>query len=155
MKIQSVSNNNKRREFEVKTRRGVYSFPYSRLDLRPSRDNPVAEVSVDRELGNEGFTYKLMSGDEASIHVDAVLDFNEDPAYLTDALLYRLTVEARRFMDQSPLGTRELTRRLGTSTSQLYRLLDPTNYRKSVRQMIELLHALDCEVDFVIRRRRA
>jgi hypothetical protein len=155
MKIQSVSNNKKRREFEVKTRKGVYSFPYSRLELKPCRENPVTEVFVDRELGNEGFTYKLSSGEGASIHVDAVLDFNEDPAYLTDALLYKLTVEARRRMDQSPLGTRELTRRLGTSTSQLYRLLDPTNYRKSVRQMIELLHALDCEVDFVVRQRRA
>ena len=155
MKIQSVSPNNRKREFQVKTRRGVYSFPYSRLDLRPSRDNPITQVSVDRELGNEGFTYKLLSGDEASVHVDAVLDFNEDPSYVADTLLYKLTVEARRRLDKSGVGTRELTRCLGTSTSQLYRLLDTTNYRKSFHQMIQLFHALDCEVDFVVKEERA
>jgi hypothetical protein len=155
MKILSVTHNNRRREFQVKTRRGDYDFPYSRLELKPSRENPIVEVAVDRELGSEAFTYKLLSGAEATVHVDAVLDFNEDPAFLTDALLYKLTVEARRRADQSPVGTRELSRRLGTSASQLYRLLDPTNYRKSVRQMLELLHALDCEVEFVVKRRRA
>jgi len=155
MKILSVTNNTRRRELQVKTRRGVYPFPYSRLDPKPSRANPIIDVSVDCEIGSEGFTYCLLSGGEATVHVDAVLDFNEDPAYLTDALLYRLTVEARRRADQSSVGTRELSRRLRTSASQLYRLLEPTNYRKSVRQMIELLHALDCDVDFVVKRRRA
>jgi len=155
MKIQRVTSDNKKREFQVKTRRGIYSFPYSRLDLKPSRDNPVTEVFPDRELGNEGFTYRLLSGDENTIHMDAVLEVNEDSAYLADALLYKLTVEARRRADKSPAGHRELARRLGTSTSQLYRLLDTTNYHKSVRQMIELLYALDCEVDFVFKERRA
>jgi hypothetical protein len=155
MKILSVANNTRRRKLQVKTRRGVYPFPYSRLKPKPSRANPIIDVYVDREIGDEGFTYSLLSGGEATVHVDAVLDFNEDPAYLTDALLYRLTVEARRRADQSSVGTRQLSRRLGTSASQLYRLLEPTNYRKSVRQMIELLHALDCDVDFVVKRRRA
>lgn len=155
MKILSVIHNNRRHEFQVKTRRGIYSFPYSRLELRPSRENPIVEASVDRDLGSEGFTYKLLSGAEATVHLDAVLDFNEDPAFLTDVLLYKLTVEARRRVAQSRVGTRELSRLLGTSASQLYRLLDPTNYRKSVRQMIELLHALDCDVDFIVRQRRA
>ncbi len=155
MKIQNVSTNNRKREFQVTTRGGLYSFPYSRLDLKPSRENPVTEVSVDPELGNEGFTYTLLSGHQGSIHMDAVLDFNEDPAHVADALLYKLTVEAHRQMDKSSLGIRELTRRLGTSTSQLYRLLDTANHRKSVGQMVELLYALDCEVDLVVRDRKA
>ena len=155
MKIQSVTHNNRRREFLVKTRRGIYGFPYSRLDVKPSSENPILEVFVDPEIGGEGFTYKLLSRAEDTVPLDAVLDFNEDPSYLTEALLYKLTVEARRQADQGSVGIRELSRRLGTSASQLYRLLDPTNYRKSVRQMIELLHALDCDVDFVIKRRQA
>lgn len=155
MKVQSVAVNNRRREFQVKTRRGTYPFPYSRLPLRPSAQDPIARVQVDRELGSEGFTYELASGKEATIHLDAVLAFNEDPEYLTDMLLYKLTVEARRRVKTGRAGTRELARRLGTSASQLYRLLDPTNYRKSVRQMLELLHALDCHVDFVVRQRKS
>ena len=110
---------------------------------------------MDSELGREAFTYVLRSGEEASIHVDSVLEYNEDPEYLTDLLLYRLTVESKKRVASSSLSTRELIRRLGTSASQYYRLLDPTNYRKSVRQMVALLHALDCEVDFVVKKRKS
>jgi hypothetical protein len=41
-------------------------------------------------------------------------------------------------------------RRLGTSAAQLYRLLDQTNYRKSVDQVSALLQVLNCEVDLVV-----
>jgi len=44
-----------------------------------------------------------------------------------------------------------MIRALGTSASQLYRLLDPTNRSKSVGQMIALLHVLGREVDVVVK----
>lgn len=40
----------------------------------------------------------------------------------------------------------EIIRRLGTSTTQLYDLLDQTNYSKSVDQFLSLLQVLDCDV---------
>lgn len=46
----------------------------------------------------------------------------------------------------------KIIRRLGTSPAQFYRLLDPTNYRKSVRQLLSLLHALNYDVDVVLTR---
>jgi len=46
-------------------------------------------------------------------------------------------------------------RRLKTSPSQFYRLIDPTNYRKSIDKMLELLAVLDCEVELVTRCRSA
>ncbi len=36
-----------------------------------------------------------------------------------------------------------------------YRLLDQTNYRKSLDQLVSLLRILDCEVDLVVRARSA
>ena len=48
------------------------------------------------------------------------------------------------------LSTREIIRRLGTSPAQYYRLLDQTNYRKSVRQLLALLHIVNCKVEFVV-----
>lgn len=42
-------------------------------------------------------------------------------------------------------------RRLGTSAAQLYRLLDQTNHRESVDQVLTLLHMLDCDVDLLVR----
>src|SRR5881396_3487392 len=66
-------------------------------------------------------------------------------------LLYRLTLEAQKRVAESPLSKREIVRRLGTSAAQLYRLLDQTNYRKSVDQVLALLQVLNCEVDLVVR----
>lgn len=39
----------------------------------------------------------------------------------------------------------------GTLATQLYRLLDQTNYSKSIDQLLSLLHVLDCEVDLQVR----
>ena len=55
----------------------------------------------------------------------------------------------------SALSRRELIRRLGTSATQFYRLLDQTNYRKSIDQLLSLLQLLDCDVQLVIRPKTA
>ena len=112
-------------------------------------------VSADEELGREGFTYELASGRQGTVHVEQVLEYNQDPSYLRDQLLYRLTLEAQKRVARSPLSKREITRRLGTSAAQLYRLLDQTNYRKSTDQLLELLRVLDCDIDLVVRERTA
>ena len=155
MKIKKVTHNNKWKVFEVVTRSGNFTFPFAIADPAPTPKDRIASLFVDPELACEGFTYLLESGREGSVHIDHVLHFNRDPGYLADQLLYRLTLEAQERVEQSPLGTRELIRRLGTSAAQYYRLLDQTNYRKSVRQMLSLLHLLGCEVDLVIRDRKS
>ena len=150
MKVERVKANNRKKTFEVTTASGGYSFPYALLRVRPDADHRVADVFPDPELGLEGFTYRLTDGREDTIHVDAVLEFNRDPDYLKDLLLHRLTVEARRAFESTDLSTREIVRTLGTSASQFYRLMDPTNRSKSVGQMLALLHVLGRDVDVVV-----
>ena len=94
---------------------------------------------VDPELGREGFTYRLASGAEGSVHIDSVLDVNADPDYLARLELYQLTLEARVRLEASGLSVRQAAERLGTSPPQLYRILDPTNYSKSARQLLAVL----------------
>lgn len=154
MKITSVTANNRRHVFEIKTRRHAFVFPYSEAVPSPSPDDRIEEVFVDPELGREGFTYRLESAAEGSVHIDTVLEFSQDPAYLADMALYRLTVQARERFEDSPLSARQVASMLGTSLSQLYRLLDPTNYNKSLRQMIALLYYLGYNVDVEITERR-
>ena len=154
MKIRSVSYNNRRRAFEVRTTRKVFQFPYSKADPVPSARDPLSSVEVDQELGCEGFTYTLKSGKGGTVHVEQVLEYNQDPAYMRDALLYRLTLVAQKQAQTSPLSKREIIRRLGTSPAQLYRLLDQTNYRKSIDKLLALLDILDCDVDLVVRPRK-
>lgn len=45
--------------------------------------------------------------------------------------------------------------RPGTSPAQFYRLIDPTNYRKSVDKMLMLLRVLDCEIEVIVREKSA
>jgi hypothetical protein len=155
MKIRSVKANNKKKCFEVKVSTKKYWFPYVKARPTPTPDDPITRVFVDKELGSEGFTYELASEKTGTIHVDQVLDYNQDPNYLRDLLLYKLTLEAQKRVAASPLAKRELVRRLGTSATQLYRLLDQTNYEKSVDQLVSLLQILDCDVDLVVRAKSA
>jgi len=154
MKIRKVSPNNRKKAFEVATYGKDYLFPYAKLEIPPSRENPIARVYVDAELDNEAFTYELQSGDEGTVHIDHVLEYNRDPRYMRDLLLYKLTLVAQQRVKSSPLSKRELIRRLGTSPAQFYRLLDQTDYRKSIDQLMALLHVLDCEVDLVVKEDR-
>ncbi len=154
MKIKKVLPNNRKKAFEVITSSKDYLFPYVKLAVPPARGNPITTVYVDKELDGEAFTYELESGDEGTVHIDHVLEYNRDPRYMRDLLLYKLTLAAQERVKSSPLSKRELIRRLGTSPAQFYRLLDQTNYKKSMDQLMVLLHILDCEVDLVVRKKR-
>lgn len=128
MKIRSVSHNNRKKAFEVKRSTRTFLLPYAKVSPEPTRDDAVARVFVDPELGREGFTYVLESGKEGTVHIEQVLEYNQDPSFLRDALLYKLTIEAQKRVDTSPLAKREIIRRLGTSATQFYRSLD-SRYR--------------------------
>lgn len=151
MKINRVRANNHKRAFEIETDKGSYTFPYAELDVSPTTDNPIRNLYVDEELDREAFTVALKSGDEDTVHLDHVLEHHRDPDYERELLLYRLTLEAQRRIAESPLSKRELIRRLKTSPAQFYRLLDQTNTRKSLGQMIDLLTVLGCHVDIIVR----
>ena len=155
MRIRRVRCNNHSKAFEVAAGRKNLAIPYCKADPPPSVADPVTSVFVDRELGSEAFTYILRSGREGTIHIEQVLEYNQDPTYLRDALLYRLTIEAQKRIKRSRLSKREIIRRLATSPAQIYRLLDQTNYRKSIDQVLSLLHVLDCDVKLLVRERRA
>ena len=113
MKIRSVKHNNRKKAFEIKTSSRTLQFPYSKVDLQPSTDDPIARVYVDKELGSEGFTYVLKTGKSGTVHIEQVLEYNQDPDYLRDLLLYKLTLEARKRVARSALSRREIIRRLG------------------------------------------
>jgi predicted XRE-type DNA-binding protein len=151
MKIRSVMCNNRKKAFQVKSSKGTMWLPYSKVEVRPSSNDSVARVFIDKELGSEGFSYVLTSGKEGTVHSEQVLEYNQDPSLLRDALLYKLTIEAQKRIKKSHLSTREIIRRLRTSATQLYRLLDQTNYRKSIDQLLSLLHVLGCDVDLLVK----
>lgn len=150
MKIKSVTLNNRRKTVEIVVQKRCLGLPFSRLRLKPTAKDKICEIYVDPELGHQGITYKLTSGAEDSIPLDAFLDYNKDPDYLKKIHLHKLTLEAHRAMKKSGLSKQEIIRRLGTSPSQLYRLLDHTNHKKSIDEMVRLLTVLGCKVEWNI-----
>jgi hypothetical protein len=155
MKIRSVVHNNRKKAFEVRTSTQQLVMPFSEADPTPTSEDPIVDLFIDPEAGREAFTYELRSGKTGTVHIEQVLEYNRDPAYVRDLLLYRLTLEARKRIADTPLSKREIIRRLRTSPAQLYRLLDQTNSRKSVDQMLALLQVLNCDVDLVVRKKTA
>jgi hypothetical protein len=156
MKLKTVSLNNRKAQVELTTRAGkAYPFPFAQLDPKPTPENRIQEIYVDKELDHEGATYVLQSGEEGSVLLDHALAYNRDPVYVANLLLYKLTVKALEHVEHAGLSRREVARRLNTSLSQLYRLLDPTNYKKSAGQLIQLLHVLGVDVDVVTKPRDA
>lgn len=150
MKIRSALANNHKHAFIVTAGGREWSFPYALADTPPTREDPIASVWVDAELGREGITYRLASGREDSLHFEHFLAANRDPDYFRVLLVQRLTLEARQRIASSAVTRRELIRRLATSPSQLYRLLDSANDRKSIDQLVRLLTVLGCDVDFLV-----
>jgi hypothetical protein len=151
MKIRAATANNRRKAVSVKTARREFLYPFAKLDPKPTDRDRIARVWVDKELAGEGFTYALESGREGTVHLEQVLEYNKEPDYLRDQLLYRLTLEAQKRVEASALPKREIIRRLRTSATQFYRLLDQTNYSKSIDQIVSLLQVLDCDLDLVVR----
>lgn len=151
IKVLSASYNNRKREFHLElSGRGVLDFPFHRCDPPPTSEDPIRDLYIDPELGNEGVTYTLESGAEGSVIVDMVRDFHLDPSYVRDLMLYNMSIEAQERFAASPMGVRSLARRLQTSPAQVYRLLDQTNYSKTIDRMLELLQVLDAKVELTI-----
>ncbi|MDQ3418739.1 MAG: hypothetical protein M3541_08165 [Acidobacteriota bacterium] len=116
MKIRSVGHNNRKKVFEVGTSTKKLVFPFSKAVPTPTTADPVTELWVDPEAGREAFTYVLHSGRAGTVHVEQVLEYNKNPKYLRDLLLYR-TRRLRRLAPVSginglPDGGDPLNRRL-------------------------------------------
>ena len=149
-RIRSVRSDSRRRAFFLKTARGVLEFPWTQVEVVPSVQDPVVAIGPDPELAGEGFTYRLASGAEGTVHLDHVLRFVRDPEYQRRELLYALTNQAIDALAASGRAKRSIARQLGTSLAQIARLLDPSNSRKSLDQMVRLLAALGRRIELQI-----
>lgn len=152
MKIRSVTFDNRRQSFRIAAGARTYELPYAAMDRRRGRLK-VVRAFPDPELGREAFTYETDTGEVGAVHIDNVLLHHGDPGAEHADTLYKLTVEAETALAESRISKRAVARRLGTSMSQLTRLLDATNGTKSVEQMMTLLRALGRDVEIVVRRR--
>ena len=152
-RVDAVRANNHKRVFEVRLDDGDFDFPFALCEVRPTPDDPVTRVYVDAETGGLGFIYHLASGAEDGILGDSVRIHNRDPDLMADLQLHMISCVAQDCFKESGLAKREVMRRLKTSAAQLYRLLDQTNYKKSMKQVVSLIYALGYDVSFEVKKR--
>ncbi len=152
MKIKKILLNNRKKTFEIYAEKDYYEYPYSQLHLLHTEQNLISETFIDKELDREGFICRLKSGKEVTIHLDQVLEYNKDPEYLRQMLLYKLTLKAQKLLKEKKVSKREIIRHLNTSPTQFYRLMDQTFYHKTIDQMVKLLNALDCLVELEFKK---
>ena len=151
MKITEIEVNNRKNKFMIKTTDLAYGFPFAKMNPMPVKHNQLVKYWIDDDFGSEAFSYELQDGSIGTVHIDQVLEYNRDPNYMAELVLYKLTLKAQNEVAASRLGTREIIRRLGTSPAQYYRLLDQTNSTKSINKMLNLFQILGCEIDIILK----
>jgi len=152
MKITKAGHNNKRKAFELRLGSKEYSYPYAKADPMPTPKNPIVSIYPDDELGREAFTYVLKDNSEGTIHADNVLEYHRDPKLMLELFIHNLSVQVLKRLEKSEFSKREMSRRLGTSPAQLYRLLDAGRTAKSIPQLLAILHTMDYDIDLVIKK---
>ena len=122
--------------------------PYSALGIR----DKVIEAGPDKEVGGHSFYFTLGNGKKDYVPYDQPLHIAQNPEYVRQQTLYEMTELLNRLIKESKVPKRELARRLGTSLSQLTRLLDTTNYKKELSRLIELAAMLNYEFKWEFKR---
>ena len=142
-----VTINTRKKFIEISTKEKSYTLPFALLRLKPTSANPIVDIYVDSELGNEGITYSVKSGEEDSLHLDDFLEYHRDPDYVRRDLLYKLSLEAQKAVTDAEISISELARRLETSRAQINRLLEPSNYQKTIDQVMKVLSVLGRRIE--------
>lgn len=141
-KFKKVTFDNKKRVFHLEYTSGLkIDCPYSALGIVEK----VTDAAPDSEAGGHSFCFVLESGKRDYVPYDQPLHIAQNPEYLKQQTLFEMTKAINEFVRKEKVPKRELARRLGTSMSQLSRLLDTTNYKKELSRLIEIAAMLDYE----------
>lgn len=154
MKIKRILANNRKKVILLETTGGKYEYPYRLLPFVPNLDDKIVDIYVDKEIDSRGFSFNTESGRNETVLLDQVLDYNKDPQYIRDNTLHNLTAEAIKAFDKQEMSKAEIARRMKTSTKQIYRLLDPSFYGKTIDQMVMFLFVLGKEIGIVEKKKK-
>ena len=141
-KFKKAEFDNKKRVFHLSYSSGlVIDCPYFSLGIK----GKVTESGPDDEVGGHSFYFVLENGRKEYVPYDQPLHIVQNPEYVKEQTLYEITKCLNEFIKKEKVSKRELARRLGTSMSQLMRLLDTANYKKELSRLIELAALLNYE----------
>lgn len=148
-KFKKAEFNNKKRLFNLEYTSGLkLACPYFSLGIK----GKVIEAGPDAEVGGHSFYFVLENGKKDYVPFDQPLHIAQNPEYVREQTLYQMTKRLNEFIKEESVSKRELARRLGTSMSQLARLLDTTNYKKELSRLIQIAAMLNYEFRWEFRK---
>lgn len=153
MIIKDVQISYRKKRVTILTKNGELFLPFHKLRVPPATDNKAVDIFVDKELAKRAISYVLEDGRGDSVHLDAFLEFNHDPEYDKSIHLHKLTVKANEAFHKSALSKTDIAQRLETSRSQLDRILDTSNYKKSIDEVLKLLNVLGFKLEIKVRKK--
>jgi hypothetical protein len=131
-----------------------HSVPFGVLSARRiSAKNRFVSLEIDEELGDQGATYELADGTRGDFPADIVLYYC-DPSYDWSPI-NQLKRVLREKLNGSRLSVRVLADALGTSPSQVSRLLRENRGSKQLLQLLKLVDLAGYRVTFKLKRKSA
>jgi len=131
-----------------------YALPFSALKGKQiSARNRFVSIDIDAELGGHGATYALADGTRGDLPADFVL-YVCDPTYDWSPI-NQLKRVLRNKLDASELSVRVVADALGTSPSQVVRLLEENRGSKQLLQLLKLADLAGYRVAFTLKRKPA
>ena len=157
-KFVSVKPNYRKRVLETvlkeRGRSRCYSLPFGVLPGgKPGARNPFVEIAIEKELFSQGVSYKLKDGTTGSFPSDFVL-YHCDPAYDWTPL-NQLKEAVKKKLKEKGISIRTLAEAMGTSPSQVVRLLRKDEAPKRLVQLCRLACMAGCEIDFTLKKKIA
>ena len=126
------------------------NYPFALLNPRPSLWDYLVRSYKD-ESHDQAIGYELKSGKRGILTLDQLRSYFREPSNLKQQVLLELTFAAMEGLDETELSGHQIVRRLHTSASQLYRIMDPHTLHKSVDGLLALLEVLGYNVEVTTR----
>ena len=124
---------------------------YGQLGIRKK----VAQVWVDKETRGRSVGIRLLDGTEETMPYDQPLALVKDPEYLLRCQMERVVARIREVLARKRIAKRYVAAQLGTSDSQIQRLLNPDILHKNLEQLYRIATLAGLEFKWKIIRRAA
>jgi len=157
-KFKEIIPNYRKRVLEITLQEGRkltrHSLPFAVFPgIQMGTGNRFAEITIEKDLGNQAISYRLQDGTQGDFPADLVLYYS-DPTYQWSPI-NQLKRALKRKIADSNLSFRVLADALDTSPSQVVRLLEENRASKQLLQLFKLAQVAGYDVEFTLKRKSA
>jgi hypothetical protein len=148
-RIRAVRFDNRRRKLALDYSSGrTLEVHYGHLGITQK----VSAAWVDKETRGRAIGIRLEDGSEEHMPYDQPLALARDPEYQLRTHIERVLAHIRQVLVEKRISKRYLAEQLGTSDTQIQRLLDPSILNKNLEQLYRVALLLGLDLEWRIRR---